>query len=139
MKRADSRSVPPGDDLDALLRAYFQAEMPSSWPGFRRPSRVQLPAAPERPPARLTAWSSRWTLALALALLILVGWLLPRPAPSSGPSPGSLSTLGDGTAGRGVLPTGPTRPARLTPERRDPPADVDPAPDLPMQEFSPRR
>jgi hypothetical protein len=50
----------PGDNLDGLLRAFFQAELPNPWPPFRPALHL-----PERRPV----WS-RFQSALALAASI---------------------------------------------------------------------
>ncbi len=64
-----------GDNLDNLLRAFFQAEMPHAWPAVEVPSRPVLLAAdpPEEQPTRPAAGSlgkSRLALAASIALLI---------------------------------------------------------------------
>ncbi|MFO0878439.1 MAG: hypothetical protein U0840_13960 [Gemmataceae bacterium] len=140
------RAVPPtrrsGDDLDALLRNYFQAEIPNPWPGFQPPTRTQLASRDRQEPHRQAPWVSRWTLAAALAILVMAGLLLPSaPAPES--APGSLSTLGEGTAGRRVVPANGSSatPGRLTPERgtRDRVPEPPPLLEFPFQELSPNR
>jgi hypothetical protein len=58
----------PGDDVDALLSAYYQAEMPSPWP------ELQLPAPVSVLPNRLAFWhrvkQSHLALAASVALLV---------------------------------------------------------------------
>jgi hypothetical protein len=58
----------PGDDLDGLLSAFYQAQMPSPWPP------LQLPLATALPPTRLVFWQrvKRSHLALAASVAILV-------------------------------------------------------------------
>jgi len=66
--------VSSGDDLDNLLRAFFQAEMPNPWPAvevparrvFLAPPREELPA----PSGRGSLSRSRLTLAASIALLV---------------------------------------------------------------------
>ena len=79
----------PGDDLDRLLTAYFQAEMPAKWPappsadersGVRRPV---LSAAPTDPTSR-----SRWALAASVAILIGGCWYLSGLATDGRPKKG---------------------------------------------------
>jgi hypothetical protein len=54
------------DELDGLLRAFFQAEMPHPWPG------VVPPALPMRPAARpWPLFRSRSVLAASVAALLL--------------------------------------------------------------------
>jgi hypothetical protein len=53
------------DDIDVLLRRYFQAEMPSPWP---MPVRRVLPFPKAQRPAR--TWISRMTLAASVACLL---------------------------------------------------------------------
>src|SRR4051794_23158534 len=60
----------PEDDLDGLLRAYFQAEMPDPWPSFEAPA-PRNGFVPRRPqPRRLSLWHSRLALAASILLLI---------------------------------------------------------------------
>lgn len=62
---------PPDDDLDGLLRAYFQAELPDPWPSFEAPlPRHGVPPLRRSQAPRFTLWRSR--LALAAAILLLV-------------------------------------------------------------------
>jgi hypothetical protein len=56
-----------GDDLDELLREFFQAEMPRSVPAFQPPFRLAFP--PARP---VRSWGPRFRTALALAASIAV-------------------------------------------------------------------
>ena len=58
----------PGDDLDALLSAYYQAEMPSPWPELEVPAHVSVL------PNRLAFWqrTKRSHLALAASVALLV-------------------------------------------------------------------
>ena len=80
------------DDLDDLLRSYFQAEMPSPWPALKLPEeRTVLPLAPRQ----VRTWSPlRSRLALAASVgLLLTGALLfsgpPQPRdPTGAPADG---------------------------------------------------
>jgi hypothetical protein len=88
MIRQEPQTSPPGDEIDQILSAFFQSEMPKPWPKFTPPlsPTVRNGTAPLRPwtePARPTVWrfarafsSSR--LSLAAAILVMVGglWLL---------------------------------------------------------------
>lgn len=67
------------DQVDTLLGAFFQAEMPNPWPAFHAPKQTRL--APARPSttAHAMAWSSRLALALALGVLLALTWMLPKP------------------------------------------------------------
>ncbi len=58
-----------GDDLDGLLRQFFQAEMPDPWPRLVPPEAASAPA-----PVRWRGWTLlRSRLALAASLALLVG------------------------------------------------------------------
>jgi hypothetical protein len=64
-----------GDNLDHLLRAFFQAEMPDPWPGMEVPSRpvvVVAADAPEETPSRSSGSLCRSRLALAASIALLV-------------------------------------------------------------------
>lgn len=67
------------EPLDALLAAYFRAEMPKHWPPFHAPARTRL-----APPAEnlQTAAASRWTLLAGALVLVLAVGVLPRPGKS---------------------------------------------------------
>jgi len=73
------RSRQPGDDLDELLSAYYQAEMPSPWPELELPAHVSVL------PTRLVFWQrikrSHLALAASVALLILGSLLFARSLP----------------------------------------------------------
>ena len=75
---------PAPDELDALLRAYFRAEMPEPWPA---PPLVA--AAPTTPVAvaRAGRASVRSRLALAASVMVLIGgtMLLPKTKPTGDP------------------------------------------------------
>ena len=89
MKRVENSTVSPGEDIDALLGAFFKGEMPDPWPAFQPPRRTLpfRPAEKKTPPPRFVI-SSRMALAAAVALLTLCGWLLSGSLgrPTAGPS-----------------------------------------------------
>jgi hypothetical protein len=121
MNRVEPQPVPQGD-LDALLGAFFKAQVPAPWPAFRAPAKTRLLPPWSEPDSRARpAWGSRLALAAAVALLLAGAWLWPRPPATSGGGPGAFSTLpGSGTAGKGgqVLPAGPSvKPGQLTPDK----------------------
>jgi hypothetical protein len=58
----------PGDDLDELLSAYYQAEMPSPWPSLELPAHVSV--LPTRLVFRQRIKRSHLALAASVALLI---------------------------------------------------------------------
>jgi hypothetical protein len=80
----------PPENLDGLLRAFFQAEMPASWPA------PELPAEsfrrPPRPAARWAMTRSRLALAASVALLVtpLFFFGSPRPAEPDAAAPGRI-------------------------------------------------
>jgi hypothetical protein len=55
------------DEVDGLLREFFQGALPRSWPPFQRPARETLPIA------HPLSWRRRFrsTLALAASLILL--------------------------------------------------------------------
>jgi hypothetical protein len=117
----------PGDDLDALLTAFFRKEMPANWPAFQPPSSRTGPlASPAAPPARSSRteqgsssgtrrswprsrplWSSRLALAASVALLVAgalsAPGLLPRP-PAPGGAGGIPINASEAEATRPRLP-----------------------------------
>jgi hypothetical protein len=73
---------PPEDEIDGLLRAYFQAEMPDPWPSFEAPApRHVLPLRRPQAP-RFTLWRSRLALAASILLLIAGALFLFGRSPS---------------------------------------------------------
>jgi len=91
-----NKTLPPEQDVDQLLGAFFQHEMPSPFPAFEAPARRTLPFRPAAGRRRF-ALGSRLALAASVALLMACGWLLS----------GSFS----GPAGRTGGPSyNPTRP-----------------------------
>src|SRR5688572_30699619 len=98
MKPVPTPPKASGDDLDALLRAYFQAEMPAAWPAFRPPAKARLLPFRERPTAALPPWASRAALVAACLFLLAATALMPR-FPAGGAAtqptlPASLSPPG---------------------------------------------
>jgi hypothetical protein len=61
-----------GDDLDQMLRAFFQAEMPNPWPSAPEaaPQPVLLPAAKSGASGLSPLTRSRLALAASVALLV---------------------------------------------------------------------
>ncbi len=79
MNRMVDRSVPQGDDVDALLGAFFKAQMPRKWPPFQAPRRSPGGGlTPSRSPSPRPGFvlGSRFALAASVALLLVCGWLL---------------------------------------------------------------
>jgi hypothetical protein len=115
MNRVDQQNGTPGDDLDALLRAFFKAQMPAPWPAFKPPARARtLPPRPagDRP------WSpiaSHLALAASMALLLFGFWML--PAGRNGGGPGTIPTIGSPVAGKGLPKPDGTVPDKLTPDK----------------------
>ena len=63
----------PPENLDRLLRAFFQAQTPAPWPAPPLPlPRSEAPPAPRR----WWRWGSRSALAASVALLFLGYWSL---------------------------------------------------------------
>jgi hypothetical protein len=119
MTRVPDQPTSPGDDLDALLRAYFRAEMPAPWPAFRTPAEARALPFRGRATAALPPWAGRAAL-IAASLLLLAGMaVMPRPNISGRDHAGALPTLGAPSAGKRVVPLGDgsTRPGLLTPDR----------------------
>jgi hypothetical protein len=76
----------PPDDLDQLLRSYFQSELPSPWPALRALTQPGSPAdLPGSPVGRRRWLAFRRRLAVAASVAaLLIGYLLLAQAfPSS--------------------------------------------------------
>jgi hypothetical protein len=68
--------VPPDEETDGLLRAFYRAQMPHPWPDWKAPADRPL-TTPVRPgPAPARPWRSRLALAASVALLALSTLLL---------------------------------------------------------------
>jgi hypothetical protein len=98
MNRVVDKPDSPGGDIDALLGAYFKAELPKPWPAFQPPRRSRtLPVQPARSRPRF-AFGSRLALAASVALLLLCGWMLFGRFPGVPSRPGFPGVPGPGTA-----------------------------------------
>jgi hypothetical protein len=74
----------PGDEIDALLRAYYRAEMPDPWPSFEAPLRQNV--VPFRKPTRrFPLMRSRLAVAASVALIVGGMWFLSRMPHNSKP------------------------------------------------------
>jgi hypothetical protein len=60
----------PADDLDGLLRSFFQAELPDPWPVLRPPVTPAAPPARSRG-RRWGSFRSRFALAASVGLLVV--------------------------------------------------------------------
>ncbi len=68
---------PPEDDLDGLLRSYFQAELPDPWPSFEAPAPRNGVLPLRRPVApNANLWRSRLALAASILLLLATAFLV---------------------------------------------------------------
>jgi len=70
----------PPEQLDALLRSFFRAEMPDPWPVLKAPAEEPF-RAEHRPAPRWTAFRSRMALAASITLLVLGSWCFSAKAP----------------------------------------------------------
>ncbi len=98
MNRMVPTSGQPGDEVDALLTAFYRKEMPAPWPAFRPPASragtAPLQAPPPLPlrrpgpslsPARgLSFGRSRLALAASVALIVFGTWCVPGLLPGHG-------------------------------------------------------
>lgn len=99
---------PAPDELDALLSAFFRAELPSPFPAFK------APAAPPAPANWLAQSRSRLALAASVvALLAASWWMAGRNAEYA--TPVTVPGTGVGNAQKGV-------PAHLDKGHTDKPA-----------------
>ena len=117
-----NRSSPPekhqAEPIDALLGAFFRAEMPSPWPAFRRPVKTRLALDPT-PASRYSTYAGRLALAASIALLFLGTWMMPTVNPRA-PHGESLPTIGPASASKGgLVPVHlqPEKPGTLTPDK----------------------
>jgi hypothetical protein len=70
-----------GDEVEGLLRQFYQSEMPDPWPPFRWPEEKQPPAAPPR----WRGWilfRSRLALAASVSLLVAGHVILAHSSPA---------------------------------------------------------
>jgi len=119
MKRVESPTSPTGDELDALLGAFFKAEMPDPWPAFQPPQQAPRTLPFRRPQPHSRRWSplaSRAALAASVILLLLGSWLLPGSAPRDDRST-TIPTIGEGIADPRISPI-PRRPGKVMPEKK---------------------
>ena len=93
-----SGSQPP-DDVDQLLRAFFSAQLPPSWPSAPAPLRVAAPAV-DRATRGWPLIRSRLALAASVFLLILGSLLLAGAFQGRADHEASPVLNGSGTAER---------------------------------------
>jgi hypothetical protein len=62
----EPRESRQADDVDGLLREFFQSALPRPWPAFQRPIRGIIPLA------RSTGWRRRFRSSLALAASVAI-------------------------------------------------------------------
>jgi hypothetical protein len=115
----------PPDDLDGLLSAYFQEEMPTPWPAWS-PPQTNRPADVGRSlgPKRWLAVRRRLAVAASVAAL-LVGYLvLAQAFPSAGESKMAGTVDQQNVIGKGLdVPKG--NPRMLIPFDNGPGKEVD--------------
>lgn len=108
-----------GDDIDPLLRAFFQAELPRPWPPAPKtpPPTVGAPepaSAGGRRPAK-----ARLTLAASVALMASAAWLVSGPGERpgvAGSQPGvDIGEVIDGVAEKPKLPEADPKVENLDP------------------------
>jgi hypothetical protein len=80
--------VPPDDEIDGLLRAFFRAEVPHPWPAWKAPATPRSTAPDRTAPPRQALWRSRFALAASVAVLALGSLFLPGKAPREAQAPG---------------------------------------------------
>jgi len=100
-----------GDDVDGLLREFFQAALPHPWPAFQQPMRAPLPLA--RPTGSRRRFRSSLALAASVAILALGLGLLSGKFADRTPS---TIRGNDGTGMRPIKDQSPQRPA--VPEKK---------------------
>jgi hypothetical protein len=93
--------VPPDDEIDGLLRAFYRAQVPQPWPEWKAPDAPQT--VPLRPAPRRPLWRSRLALAASVALLALSSLFLPGKAPRQPQSP-ARPPIHNGEATRRAAP-----------------------------------
>lgn len=109
--------VPPDDEIDGLLRAFFRAELPHPWPAMKAPAAPQTAPVPSSPP-HPALWRSRLALAASVALLALGSLFVPGQSPRQPQGPATPRLSGPGSAKREKVksslsleqaPDGPTK------------------------------
>jgi hypothetical protein len=75
MNRTADELTPSEQEVERLLTAFFEHEVPQPWPAFEPPART-LPFRPAAPRRRRTVLGSKLALAASAALLMACGWLL---------------------------------------------------------------
>lgn len=103
------------DDLEALLRSFFRAEMPDPWPSLEAPA-SRLPFRPVHRPERPALWRSRLALAASVALLVVGSLFLlgKQQAPEVAPG-GKVPAIGS-TQERNGLDHFPTQGPKIQSE-----------------------
>jgi hypothetical protein len=102
MNLVPTRPVPPGDDLDGLLRAFYRKEMPTRWPAPPVPPAHRLPFRRPTPRGLLR---SRLALVASVALLVLGSLFVSgKVAPDQPTDLNPLPAMGPGSATKPKLP-----------------------------------
>jgi len=73
-----------GDDLDGLLRSFFQSELPEPWPALELPAEetiLPMPATTRIP--RWKTFRTKFALAASVAFLLAGAWLIGGSLPTS--------------------------------------------------------
>ena len=100
---------PAPDELDALLSAFFRAEMPNPFPAFKAPK------APPAPANWLVRSRSRLALAASIAALIAASWWM-AGRNAEYVTPITVPSTGSGTAEK----VGPPQPEKMQPNKTAP-------------------
>jgi hypothetical protein len=115
--------VPPDDEIDGLLRAFYRAQAPQPWPEWKapdaQPRTVPLRPASSRPPL----WRSRFALAASVALLALSSLFLPGKAPRAPQSP-ARPPLTNGEATRRAAPGNKVKSSLSLEQPKDGPTKI---------------
>jgi hypothetical protein len=149
MNQINRTALPPDDELDGLLRAFFRAERPDPWPAMKAPpptlpfvtpsvngrgtaKQSLLPCpSPAGKATRRPLWRSRLALAASVALLLGGTLFLPRTslrwqAPAGPDAPGGHPTADTGPLKKllhGETPKKPGAPPIKPMGPMTPPAD----------------
>jgi len=94
----EPRESSQADDVDGLLREFFQSAMPRPWPALQRPIRDVIPLA--RPATWVRRFRSSLALAASVAILALGLGMLPRKFDNRPP----IRSSGDGPSATHVTP-----------------------------------